>query len=293
MVESKIPQNNSKLSFALVTPSYVRDFNVCRLLTESVERHVSADIKHYLIVPREDYPLFKELESERTVIKFQEDFLPRWILPFRIATNWYISLRSLPIRGWIRQQLVKLAIGEMLPEDTFLIVDSDTFFVKPFSPHDFIRNGKVSFYCEPLENKLEMQANWQISSAKMLGISDFSSTSDIYVAPFIFWNKRVLQQMFERMTQVNRKSWQQVLCKPLRISEYTLYGVFVDSILGVENAGHFRDETKYTLDYYLESPMVKAEIEELKSRMKPEHYAVSISSKSNTDISLVRSVFNL
>ena len=113
---------------SIVTPSYHIDYEACRLLVESINRHVPANIRHYIIVPKADYCLFKNLESERTIIKFQEDFLPWWIIPSIVSKKWYLSLKTLPVRGWIEQQIVKWQQESFLPEDVFLIIDSDTFF---------------------------------------------------------------------------------------------------------------------------------------------------------------------
>jgi hypothetical protein len=36
---------------ALLTPTYGRDLELCTLLCESVDRHVTSFSKHYLLVP--------------------------------------------------------------------------------------------------------------------------------------------------------------------------------------------------------------------------------------------------
>ena len=43
---------------ALLTPTYGRDLEICTLLCESVDRHVTSFSKHYLLVPDCDLPVF-------------------------------------------------------------------------------------------------------------------------------------------------------------------------------------------------------------------------------------------
>ena len=50
---------------ALLTPTYGRDLELCTLLCESVDRHVTSFSKHYLLVPDCDFELFSHFESDR------------------------------------------------------------------------------------------------------------------------------------------------------------------------------------------------------------------------------------
>ena len=62
---------------ALLTPTYGRDLELCRLLCESVDRHVTSFSKHYLLVPDADLSLFSHFESERREVIPASRFLPR------------------------------------------------------------------------------------------------------------------------------------------------------------------------------------------------------------------------
>src|SRR4029077_16823877 len=50
-------------ALALLTPTYARDLEICRLLCESVDRHVKSFSRHYLLVPDRDVALFAPLAS--------------------------------------------------------------------------------------------------------------------------------------------------------------------------------------------------------------------------------------
>ena len=66
---------------ALLTPTYGRDLELCRLLCESVDRHVTSFSKHYLLVPDADLSLFSHFESERREVIPASRFLPHWLRP--------------------------------------------------------------------------------------------------------------------------------------------------------------------------------------------------------------------
>ena len=276
---------------ALITPSYDVDFEACRLLVDSVKRHVPNDIVHYLIIPRSDYSQFKILESERCILKFQEDFLPWWIIPSGISKKWYFSFKTLPVRGWIRQQIVKAATAKFLDEECFLIMDSDTFFVDDFKFEDFVKEGSVSFYCESLAEAIPAHEQWQMNSCKMFKLSSAALLKEIYVGPFIFWKRDVLNKMFDVLEVVNGCSWEKTMARQLSVSEYTIYGVFVRQVIGLKTAGHFVDPVKYTHDYYEEIPLSREELIEFKAKRQAHQIGVSISSKSFTSIDLIREVF--
>ncbi len=73
----------------LLTLSYRGDYEVCRLLCESVDRFVPADIEHRLAVPRADLDLFASLANSRRRLIAQEDLLPNWFVP---VPRWLVRL---------------------------------------------------------------------------------------------------------------------------------------------------------------------------------------------------------
>ena len=89
---------------ALLTPTYGRDLEICTLLCESVDRHVTSFSKHYLLVPDCDLPLFAHLASERRAIIPASAYLPGWLRPLprivqRKRRQFWWSLRAKPVSG--------------------------------------------------------------------------------------------------------------------------------------------------------------------------------------------------
>ena len=56
-----------------------------------------------------------------------------------------------PIRGWILQQVIKLAAVAASEVDVVVLVDSDIEFLRPFSSETFMKRGVVRFYRKPGE----------------------------------------------------------------------------------------------------------------------------------------------
>ena len=100
-------------SVAFVTVSYGPDRDRCGLLCRSMDALAPATSDHVIIVDRADLPQFRELESGHRRIVATEDVLPNrvWRLEARrvgLRSNVFLHLGK-PIRGWLVQQLVKLA----------------------------------------------------------------------------------------------------------------------------------------------------------------------------------------
>ena len=102
---------------ALLTPTYGRDLELCTLLCESVDRHVTSFSKHYLLVPDCDLALFSRFESQRREVLPASQFLPKWLRPLprivqRKRRQYWWSFRTKPVSGWHVQQYLKIAARE-------------------------------------------------------------------------------------------------------------------------------------------------------------------------------------
>src|SRR5260370_35348447 len=105
---------------ALLTPTYGRDLELCTLLCESVDRHVIAFSKHYLLVPDCDLPLFAHLASERRIVIPASAFLPDWLRPLpriiqRKRPQFWWSLPVKPASGSHFQQFLTITATNSPP----------------------------------------------------------------------------------------------------------------------------------------------------------------------------------
>jgi len=141
----------------IVTKSYAPDFESCCELHASVLRHTSPGVVHRLIVPKSDVALFGTLRSERLEISCTEEKLPAhfWSAQHvdvvfktlavmaspvrkmrRSAGELFVNTRRIwpPVRGWILQQIVKLAAVAESDADILITIDSDVALSGPSPP---------------------------------------------------------------------------------------------------------------------------------------------------------------
>ena len=237
----------SELKFCLITPSYKPDFGRCRLLAESVDKYAVSQIHHYVIVDRKDFKLFQQLEnSNRTVITV-ESILPWWIQKIPILKNGWFSWKTLPLRNWLIQQIVKLEIANHITEDIFVFVDSDVAFIKPFDYQHFVRDSKVRLFRESIFPSaffnLNSQLIWCSKANFLLGLPpmrkiDSQNPFIGYIGNLITWKRNNVLLLRQHIEKITQKSWLKAIAECGTISEYILYGIFVDCILK-ENSGHY------------------------------------------------------
>src|SRR3981189_2587284 len=139
---------------ALLTPTYGRDLELCRLLCESVDRHVTSFSKHYLLVPDADLSLFSHFESKRREVIPASRFLPHWLRPLprviqRKRRQYWWSFRTKPVSGWHVQQYLKIAAPSALPHERYCILDSDIVFFRDFDLSKFQVPNPIPLFSLP------------------------------------------------------------------------------------------------------------------------------------------------
>jgi hypothetical protein len=233
----------------LITCSYSGDFEVCRLLCASVDKFAPEGMSHRLYVPRHDLPLFAELATSRRTLGAQEDLLPKWLwkvplpgpkwrarlrLPRR---NVYLTPFSLPVRGWIAQQMMKIAATLRSEVDIVVHVDSDSVFIRPFTVSNLVTDGKTRFHASDVELVHEAHKPWYAAAARLLGLPESDYYTAEYIDQIVVWRRTVVQAMTARIEATTGMNWAKSLAKTPHFAEYVLYGVFVEQVLGLDAAG--------------------------------------------------------
>lgn len=224
--------------FAIITPSYERDFERCRLTVESVNRFASNDLHHYLVIDRRDLILFSEFAGPRTTLITAEDLLPWWIFRIPQVRKVWMSLKTLPLRSWIVQQLMKLSVASQIDADVFCFVDSDVAFIRPFGRDAFMSGEKVRLFRRPGHANLTTHQRWHRSSARLLGLEPTDYTGADYIGNMITWRRDCLLGMQRQIEQITGKHWVRAVASEMHLSEYILYGIYVEHVLGLDAAGH-------------------------------------------------------
>ena len=273
-------------SFAIVTPSYAPDFFRCKLLCKTIDRHSILAIKHYLIVDRKDFKLFKSLQRKNRAIITVESVLPWWIKKVDFIKNGWISLKSPPLRNWIIQQIVKLSIAKYITEDIITFVDSDVAFVRPFNMRTLVKDDRVRLFRIPnaVTAQTKPLARWHEVSNKLLKLPAVQYPCPNYLGNFITWKRNNVLALHQYLEKVSDRSWIETIANSWHLSEYILYGTFVELILKKQSQ-HYFDAQIICHNYWDTAPMSEIEIDNFFEELPRDYFAVMISAKSHTEIS--------
>jgi hypothetical protein len=279
---------------AVITPSYAPDFEICRDLNASVLAHTPADTVHHIITPRRDLKLFSVLRGPRTQVWSADRLLPKYMVGLP-SVNFWLNLRRPvpPVRGWVMQQVVKLQAAVRIEADTLLLADSDVLFIRPVTAETFRRDGLLRFYRKSaaVDDGLPRHLIWHDVARHLLGIPRAQPPLPDYVSAFNVWDRRTVLAMRDQIQQVTGRPWLDVVAGQLHISEFILYGVFVDDILG-ERADVAPVESMLCHSYWDTCPLNLDTAERFVRAVPEEDVAVMISAKSHTPLDVRRTALS-
>lgn len=118
----------------LFCKSYKKDATRAKLLATSIDRHNRDGIPFYLSVPAVEISFFGELlKGARVTLLADEDILEETAR----ATGVEQSVLAALVPG-IAQQLVKAEFWRLGLASNYLVIDSDSFFIREFRTGDFL-----------------------------------------------------------------------------------------------------------------------------------------------------------
>lgn len=272
-----------------MTPSYRLDRDRCALLNRSLAA-CAGSYEHWIVVDRGDLPLFRSLQDNRTVVIAKEEILPVWVhridtLKIGLHSNVWIQARGRPIRGWLLQQLVKLAIAESLRTDIVIHADSDVVLVRPFVAESVIRSdGHVRLFERPthIDDGLPGHISWHRSAEKLLGIPPAELPLPDYISTLVPWRRDNALALLERIQKTTGAHWLRAVTSAWDVSEYVLYGRFVQEILGA-NSGQYLSPHPLCADYYRRIPLTTSELTMFLDGMDATSIAISLTAKAGMD----------
>lgn len=282
-------------SIGIITPSYPPDFDRCRLLVESVQKHVSPAVTHFLVVKRKDAGLFGTLRGPNVEILIAEDLLPWWLRKIPLVRNGWVSFRGALVRNWILQQIVKLSTARAVDRDVLAFFDSDVAFVRPFDIRRFVRGDSVRLFRAANGNPLRNPENgpWDAidqGTCKALGLP-LVHVNHNYEGQMITWRRDRALQLHDHITSVHGTEWVAALTRIPLFYEYFLYGVFVDDVLQ-SDSGHFHDDTNICHGYWGDRNMSDAQLEQFFAGIQPSQVAIMVSSKAGIPAERYRSLLD-
>ncbi|MBR0797064.1 hypothetical protein JQ615_16855 [Bradyrhizobium jicamae] len=281
---------------ALLTPTYGRDLEICTLLCESVDRHVTSFSRHYLLVPDCDLSLFAPLASDRRMIIPASAFLPDWLRPLprmiqRKRRQFWWSLRAKPVSGWHVQQILKIAAAMSLPHERFCILDSDIVFFRDFDLAGFEYPNTIPLLRtdDAVTADQPRHSRWLETSHQLLGVPTPPFPAPDFIGHIIFWDRETTRALAERIEAVTGMSWIEALCKTREFSEYLLYGFFVQND-ATSAVRHTVVPKTSCISYWDDPTLSKIELNRLLARANRDDVAFSIASFSGTPVETIREV---
>jgi len=233
---------------SIMTCSFRGDFELCAMLCASVDRFVPDGVQHLIYVPASDLALFAPLATARRRIIAEETLLPRWFwkLPLPSARwrrllrlprrNIYLTPFSMPVRGWIAQQIMKIAGAADAPTEIVMHVDSDAVFVRPFSLETLDRDGAGVRLFRRAHDLAEGHRSWHLSASALLGLPPDEFHDGDYIDSLVVWRRSVVRRMIAHIARTGGRDWRMLLARTTHFSEYVLYGVFAERVLGLAAA---------------------------------------------------------
>ena len=225
-------------SLALVTCSYRPDFERCTRLCTSMDAFISADTAQILIVPDRDRSMFAALEADNRIVISTEDVLPARYTHLPLLNKWWLDNGMWPVRGWMMQQLTKLCADVVTDREHIMFIDSDIEFIRALQRDSFLRTGALRLHRKPAEGSEGIHLKWHHAAADLLGLTPQYFGSD-YIGPLATWRRSNLVQLKRHIEEHLERPWHEALGRRMTVSEYTLYGVFVEHVLVLEKSGHF------------------------------------------------------
>jgi hypothetical protein len=290
-------------SIELLTKSYRGDFEHCELLCKSMDQFVPADIMHTLVVPRSDIKLFSRLLTDRRRIVAEDELLPSWFWRVPLPSpEWrrrlhlprrdiYLTPFSPPVRGWIAQQIMKIAGAAASSADIVVHIDSENVFIRPLKVQNIVRAGKVRIYRDPQPAGLGTHVRWQRVAGKLLGLPEQEFYGGEYISSLVVWKTSVVRGMIERIESVGKQNWIKILARTPHFAEYVLYGLYADRIVGFEKAGLQPEEFSLSHTRWSDAFADAADMTAFVDAVEPYHVTCLVQSTIAEDNELRRELF--
>lgn len=261
-----------------------RDAELFSLLARSMDAVGGEDVPHRVIVPGRDLPVFRRFARPGRDIIAQEDVLPlrlfrvpamKYLAPLSASFRRpiYLDSRLRMVRGWILQQLLKIEMSRTATEDMVLHVDSDVFFFRRFGMADGFVDGLPRYFRAVGKTANPDHSAWLAAAGRILGIGVAEPHLAHYVENCVPWVPGVVQAMTTRIEATHGRPWPEVLVGEATISEYYLYGVFVDLLRGT--GGLAEVDNSLCLSFWSDGAIVP---ETHFAKARPDHVAMAVQS---------------
>lgn len=168
------------------------------------------------------------------------------------------------------------------------------FFVKDFDLNNYLRDDLVRLLAQSGQVTPDSPhlPQWYYDASKLLQIDEPQFPATNYLGSLIFWRRDNVLKLHRYLEETNQKPWKEVLCANWNLSEYILYGVFVEKILQ-EKSGHYFDNYDLCHNYWQEESLSGDKIKDFLGSVPPDTISAMFSAKANIPVSSYRSLIGL
>lgn len=214
--------------FSLVVKSYFNDLNRAARLVKSIREYNRDRIPLYLIIPSEDLMTFKDkLGTEE--INFLTDSSVLGL------TMGFSKAKEISLPPSIMQQVIKSEFWRLDLAENFVIIDSDSYFIRDFSIKDFMFNEDTPY---TIMNEGRHQLDWAARAGNNRFIRDYHELREKALGLFgrigphfdfaptpMICSSKVWRAMFEKVAKpVGESFYDQIVRFPC---ETQWYGEFL------------------------------------------------------------------
>ncbi len=207
-------------NIVLYCKSYRNDLPRVKILLDSVKRNNVDNIPFYISAPDTDVELF---QSELGVGGYT-----------MVYDGGIVDIPS-DVPGWIGQQVIKSSFWKLGLCENYVMIDSDSYFIRPFKVSDFMY-GDVPYTVMHEQHEL---FSWTCGKTKQLGFDPQQSFAecrlkvmDLFDRAFgrlydfgpgpVIWSSKVWQSFEEMYLKPSNVTLTQAISKVP--SEFTFYG---------------------------------------------------------------------
>ena len=207
----------SDLKIDVVIPSAEKDHHVLSLTIESVRRFVRHPVNRIYVVSPDTAKARNFINQDNISYIRDDDVIDR-------GNNFYeYFYKGIDRSGWLKQQFIKISADKFCEMENYLVVDSDTIFLRPIT---FYRNNQyvmhVSESYHPPYHEL---------LAKILELQRTSILS--FISHYMLFNKQIIREMKNEIESHTGLYWDEAIMKHISrntispFSEYETYGNYL------------------------------------------------------------------
>lgn len=208
----------SKLKIDIVIPVIDKDAETLRAVIESAKKYIRHPIGSFYLVSPQNSPVIKSIALETNCI-----FIDEAILVDSSPQKIQYMCNGINRAGWAYQQLLKWSGAKFCKNRYYLVIDSDTVFIRPQA---FEYNGRIVFdHCDFI-HKPYFEA-----FTRLFGIKPKSTVS--FTTHHALIDTELMQEIFEYIENKHNKPWHKAVIDTIdqkhksSISDYDNYGLFV------------------------------------------------------------------